>query len=69
LLERERTLKELAAVQAAAEDEVAFEQRTAVAKNFQDFVLCHELEFQVSGFKFQVNPQMAQIIPMDSFAL
>jgi hypothetical protein len=41
LLEREGTLKVLAAVQAAAEDEMAFKQRAAVAENFQDFVLCH----------------------------
>jgi hypothetical protein len=34
-------LKELAAVQSAAEDEMAFEQRAAVAKNLEDFVWCH----------------------------
>ena len=41
LLERERALKKLAAVQPAAKDKMAFEQRAAVAENLQDFVLCH----------------------------
>jgi hypothetical protein len=41
LLEREGTLKVLAAVQTAAENEMAFEQRAGVAENLQDFILCH----------------------------
>jgi hypothetical protein len=41
LLERERALKKLPAVQAAAEDEMPFEQRAAVAENFQNVVLRH----------------------------
>ena len=53
LLEREGALEELAAVQTAAEDEMAFEQRAAVAENFQNFVLCHGMsfKFQVASFK------------------
>jgi len=34
-------LEKMPAVQAAAEDEMAFEQRAAVAENLQDFVLLH----------------------------
>jgi hypothetical protein len=45
LLEREGALKVLAAVQAAAEDEMAFEQRAAVAENLEDFVLCHRTDY------------------------
>ena len=41
LLERQGALEKLPAVQAAAEDEMTFEQRSAVAKNLEDFVLCH----------------------------
>jgi hypothetical protein len=41
LLEREGALEKLPAVQAAAQDEMAFEQRAAVAENLQNFVLCH----------------------------
>ena len=55
LLEREGALKELAAVQSAAQDEMAFEQRAAVAENLENFVLCHGVEFQVSGLKFQAR--------------
>ena len=45
LLERERALKVLAAVQTAAQNEMAFEQRAGVAENLQDFVLCHRGDF------------------------
>ncbi len=41
LLQRERALEELAAVQTAAQDEMAFEQRAGVAENLQNFVLSH----------------------------
>ena len=41
LLERERALKELAAVQAAAQDEMAFQQRAGVTEDLQDFVFRH----------------------------
>ena len=41
LLEREGTLEKLPAVQTAAEDEMAFEQRAAVAENLENFVLRH----------------------------
>jgi hypothetical protein len=53
LLEREGALKVLAAVQAAAENEMAFEQRAAVAEDLENFVLCHELsfKFQLPSFK------------------
>jgi hypothetical protein len=34
-------LKKLAAVQTAAENEMAFEQRAAVPKNLEDLILCH----------------------------
>ena len=54
LLQRERALKVLAAVQAAAENEMAFEQRAAVVENLEDFVLCHRwsFKFRASSFKF-----------------
>jgi hypothetical protein len=57
LLEREGALKVLAAVQAAAENEMAFEQRAAVAKNLLNFVLRHRrsFKFYVSSFKFSFN--------------
>ena len=53
LLQGEGALEKLPAVQAAAENEMAFEQRAGVAKNLEDFVLCHggSFAFQVSGFK------------------
>ena len=53
LLEREGALKVLAAVQSAAKDEMAFEQRAGVAENLENFVLCHasSFRFQVSSFK------------------
>ena len=41
LLERQRTLKELSAVQSATKDEMAFEQRSGIAKRLQDFVFSH----------------------------
>src|ERR1035441_7652293 len=41
LLEREGALEKLPAVQTAAEDEMAFEQRSAIAENFQNVVLRH----------------------------
>ena len=54
LLEREGALKVLAAVQAAAEDEMAFEQRATVAENLEDFVLCHRRSFKFSVFSFKL---------------
>jgi hypothetical protein len=61
LLEGQRALKELAAVQAAAENKMAFKQCTSVAENLENFVLSHRPEFPVSGPKFQANPQMTPI--------
>jgi len=57
LLERKGALEVLAAVQATAENEMAFEQRTAVVENFQDFVLCHGMsfKFQVASFNSKPN--------------
>jgi hypothetical protein len=59
LLEGERALKELAAVQTAAQDEMAFEQRAAVAKNLENFVLCHGMsfKFQLPIFKPTFNAE------------
>jgi hypothetical protein len=44
-------------VQTAAEDEMAFEQRAAVAENFQNVVLRHggSFKFWISSFKFSFN--------------
>jgi hypothetical protein len=55
LLEREGALKELTAMQSAAEDEMAFEQRAAIAENFQNVVLRHHHQFSVFGFGFKLN--------------
>jgi len=41
LLERQGALKILPAMQPAAEDEMAFEQRAGIAENLENFVLCH----------------------------
>jgi hypothetical protein len=41
LLEREGTLKVLTAMQSAAQDEMAFEQRAGVVENLENFVLGH----------------------------
>ena len=51
LLEGEGALKELAAVQAAAEDEMAFEQRAAVAENSGE----HRLVSSATVSSFQVS--------------
>ena len=53
LLKRERALKELPAVQAAAEDKCPFEQCAGVAENLENFVLCHA--GGVSSFRFEVS--------------
>ena len=45
LLEGQRALKKLPAVQPAAENEMAFEQRAGVAENLENFVLCHGAKF------------------------
>ncbi len=41
LLEGERALEELAAVEAAAKDEMTFEERAGVAEDLEDFSLSH----------------------------
>jgi hypothetical protein len=41
VLERQRALKELTAMQPAAEDEVAFEQRAALPENCEYLFGCH----------------------------
>jgi hypothetical protein len=41
LLKRERALEKLPAVKTAAQNEMAFKQRAAVAKNLQRFIFCH----------------------------
>jgi hypothetical protein len=41
LLEGEGALEKLAAMQAAAEDEMSFEERTGIAKNLKHVGLCH----------------------------
>jgi hypothetical protein len=53
LLEREGALEKLPAVQTAAQNEMAFKQRAAVAENLQHFVFCHRASFtfHVSRFK------------------
>jgi len=56
LLERKGALEVLAAVQATAENEMAFEQRTAVVENFQDFVLCHGMSFKLQLSSFNSKP-------------
>jgi hypothetical protein len=58
-LERKGALEELAAVQAAAENEMAFEQRAAVAEYLENFVLCHGMsfKFQVPSFKPTFNAE------------
>ena len=58
LLEREGALKKLAAVQSAAEDEMAFEQRAGVAENLQNFVLRHRGEILSPKSKVQ-SPKFA----------
>jgi hypothetical protein len=40
-LQSESTLKELAAVQTAAQDKMPFEQRAGVAENLENVILCH----------------------------
>ena len=63
-------MKVLAAVQSAAQDEMAFEQRAAVAKNLENFVLGHQasFKFQVSSFKLiRRLRSFSQIIFMDPF--
>jgi hypothetical protein len=59
LLEREGALKVLAAVQSAAENEMAFEQRAAVAENLENFVLCHGMSFKFQVFKFKFQARIA----------
>jgi hypothetical protein len=49
LLQGEGALKELPAVQTAAEDEMPFEQRARVAENLENFVLCHFGKCRVTG--------------------
>jgi hypothetical protein len=58
-LEREGALKVLAAVQAAAENEMAIEQRAAVSENPENFVLRHGMsfKFQVPSFKPAFNAE------------
>jgi len=46
LLQGEGALKELAAVQSAAENEMPFEQRAAVAENLENFILRHGWSFE-----------------------
>ncbi len=41
LLKRKRALKKLAAVQAAAQNEMAFQQRAGIAENLQCLIFCH----------------------------
>jgi hypothetical protein len=59
LLEGERALEVLAAVESASENEMAFQERAGVAEYLQDFVFGHRQECQVSGAKFQVFVRMA----------
>ena len=61
LLECERALKKLPAVQSAAQNEMAFEQRARVAKNLQRFVFCHACKFQVWRFKIQARLPQRQV--------
>jgi hypothetical protein len=56
LLQRERALKKLAAVQPAAQDEMAFEQRAASREKFAGLRFVSSGKFQVFSFQFQVNP-------------
>ena len=60
LLEGERALKVLAAVEAAAQDEMAFEQRAGVAENLEDFVLCHGRMLCLKS-KFSQSAEVAQL--------
>jgi len=57
LLERERTLKVLAAVQTAAQNEMAFKQRAGVAENLQDLILRHHVDFmpKTKSSKFKIG--------------
>jgi hypothetical protein len=45
LLQSQRTLEELAAVQTAAQNKMAFEQRAGIAENLENFVFRHGREF------------------------
>ena len=49
LLEGDGALKELAAVESAAEDEVALKQRAGVAEDLEDFVIGHEQRLKAKG--------------------
>ena len=49
LLEGDGALKELAAVESAAEDEVALKKRAGVAEDFKDLLIGHEERLKAKG--------------------
>lgn len=57
LLQGQRALEELAAVQTTTQDEMSFEQRAAIAENLQHLILRHARDGkrEVSSSKFQVR--------------
>ena len=69
LLERERALEKLPAVQTAAEDEMAFEQRAAVAENLENLILCHRRSFKFSVFSFKLIRRLRRFSQMKNRCL
>ena len=60
LLEREGALEKLPAVQSAAQNEMAFEQRAGIAKNLQGFIFCHARSFKFGVSSFKLNREAGE---------
>ena len=61
VLQREGALKILAAVQAAAENEMPFEQRARPVENSQGFFACHPGTVRISGRSFKANSMVSDL--------